>query len=69
MENGDDPEFNNKHSEELVECHVRIEGEAVTRGVTQRDLALWTHMVALELEETKLAGKAGTYQGSGPLLG
>jgi len=40
---------------------VRIEGEAVARGVTQRELALWIHMVALELGKTKLAGEAGTY--------
>ena len=61
MENSDDPDFNNTHSEELFEYYVRIEGEALTRGVTQRELAIWIHMVALELGETKLAGEAGTY--------
>ena len=61
MENGDDPDFNNKHSDELFECYVRIEGETVTRSVTQRELSLWIHMVALEVGKTKLAGEAGTY--------
>ena len=40
---------------------MRIEGDAATRGVTQRELALWIHMVALEIGKTKLAGEAGTY--------
>ena len=61
MENGDDPDFNNTHDEEPFEYYVRIEGEAVMRGVTQRELALWIHMVALELRKTKLAGEARTY--------
>ena len=54
MEDFGDPDFNNTHGEELFECFVRIEGEAVTRGATQRGLALWIHMVALELGKTKL---------------
>ena len=58
---GGDPDFNNIHGEALLEYYVRIEGEAVTRNITQRELALWTHMVALELGEMKLAGEAGTY--------
>ena len=61
MENGGDPDFNNKHGEELIEHNVRIEGEAVTRGVTQRELALWMHMAALELGKPKVAGEAGPY--------
>ena len=61
MEDANDPDFNNTHGEELFEYYVRIEGEAVTRGVTRRELALWIHMVALELGKTKLAGEAGTY--------
>ena len=67
MKDGNDPDFNNTHSEELLEyyVYVRIEGEAVTRarGVTQslRGLVLWIHMVALELGKTKLAGEAGMY--------
>ena len=40
---------------------MRIEGEDVTRSVAQKELALWIHMVALELGKTKLAGEAGTY--------
>ena len=39
MENGNDPDFNNIHGEALFEYYVRIEGEAVTRSVTQRELA------------------------------
>ena len=66
MEIGNDPDFGNTHgdSEELFEYvvyYVRVEGEAVTRSVTQKELALWIHMVALELGKTKLAGEAGTY--------
>ena len=61
MEIGNDPDFNNTHGEALFGCYVRIEGEAVTRGVTQKELALWLHMVALELGKTKLAGEAGPY--------
>ena len=61
MEIGNDPDFNNTHGEALFEYYVRIEGEAVTRSVAQKELALWLHMVALELGKTKLAGKAGTY--------
>ena len=65
MKDGDDPDFNNKHGDELFEyyVHVRIsiKGEAVTRGVTQRELVLWIHIVALELGKTNLAGGAGTY--------
>ena len=33
---------------------MRTDGEAVARGVAQRGLALWIHMVALELGKTKL---------------
>ena len=33
----------------------------MTRSVAQKELALWIHMVALELGKTKLAGEAGTY--------
>ena len=33
----------------------------MTRGIAQRELALWMHMVARELGKTKLAGEAGTY--------
>ena len=33
----------------------------MTRHVAQRELALWIHMMALELGKTKLAGEAGTY--------
>ena len=33
----------------------------MTRSVAYRELALWLHMVALELGKTKLAGEAGTY--------
>ena len=40
---------------------MRIERETVTWGVTQRGLALWIRMVALELGKTKLAGEAGAY--------
>ena len=61
MEIGNDPDFGNTHGEELFEYYVRIEGEAVTRSVAQKELALWIHMVALELGKTKLAGEAGTY--------
>ena len=61
MEAGNDPEFGNMHGEALFEYYVRIEGEAVTRSVAQKELALWIHMVALELGKTKLAGEAGTY--------
>ena len=61
MEIGNDPDFNNTHGEALFEYYVRIEGEAVTRSVAQKELALWIHMVALELGKTKLAGEAGTY--------
>ena len=59
MEN--DPDFNNMHGEALFEYYVRIEGEVVTRNVTQRELALWMDMLALELGKTKLAREAGTY--------
>ena len=31
------------------------------QSVTQRELALWIHMVALELRKAKVAGEAGTY--------
>ena len=61
MEVGNDPEFGNTHGEALFEYYVRIEGEDVTRSVAQKELALWIHMVALELGKTKLAGEAGTY--------
>ena len=61
MEIGNDPDFGNTHGEALFEYYVRIEGEAVTRSVAQKELALWIHMVALELGKTKLAGEAGTY--------
>ena len=61
MENGNNPDFNNTHGEELFEYYVRIEGEAVARSVAQKELALWIHVVALELGKTKLAGEAGTY--------
>ena len=65
MEDGNYPDFNNTHGEELFEYYVRIEGEAVTWSVAQRELALWLHnanvMVALELRKTKLAGESGTY--------
>ena len=57
---GNDSDFNNTHGE-VFEYYVRIEGEAVTRSVAQRELALWLHMVALELGKTKHAGEAGTY--------
>ena len=60
-EGGNDPDLNNTHGEELFEYYVRIEGEAVTRGVTQRGLALWMRMVALDLGNTKLAGEASTH--------
>ena len=36
-------------------------GGVRTRNAAQRELALWIHMVALELGKTKLAGGAGTY--------
>ena len=43
-------------------CTVKnSSGEAVTRSVTQREMALWTRMAALELGKTKRAGEAGTY--------
>jgi hypothetical protein len=61
MEIGNDPDFGNTHGEALFEYYVRIEGEDVTRSVAQKELALWIHMVALELGKTKLAGEAGTY--------
>ena len=61
MEVGNDPDFGNTHGEALFEYYVRIEGEDVTRSVAQKELALWIHMVALELGKTKLAGEAGTY--------
>ena len=63
MEIGNDPDFGNTHGEELFEYYVRIEGEAVTRSVAKKELALWIRMVpvALELGKTKLAGEAGTY--------
>ena len=61
MEIGNDPDFGNTHGEGPFEYYVRIEGEAVTRSVAQKELALWIHMVALELGKTKLAGEAGMY--------
>ena len=61
--NGNDPDSNNAHGGhgELSEYYVRIEGEAVAWSATQRELPLWTHLVALELGKAKLAGEAGTY--------
>ena len=61
MENGNDLDFSNIHGEALSECRVRIEGKDAMWDVTQRELALWMHMAALELRKTKLAGEAGTY--------
>ena len=58
---GNDPDFNNTHGEALLKYYVRIEGEAVTRSIAQKELALWIRMVALELGQTKLDGEAGTY--------
>ena len=49
------------HGEAPFECHMPIEGEAVARNGAQGELALWTHMVALEVGETELTGEAGTY--------
>ena len=62
MEDGDDPDFNNIHGEAPSEYYVRVEGETVAQSAAQRELALWIHMVALELMKTKLkpAGEAGT---------
>ena len=57
MEDGNDPDSNNIHGEALLEYYVRIEGEAVIRHVTQRELALWIRMVALELRKKKLANR------------
>ena len=53
MEIGNDPDFNNTHGEELFEYYVRIEGEVVTRNATQRELALWMDMLALEENEAR----------------
>ena len=61
MEGGGDPDPNNTNGEAPFECHMPIEGEAVARNGAQRELSLWTHMVALELGKMKLAGEAGTY--------
>ena len=61
MEIGSDPDFGNMHGEGPFKCCVRIEGEAATQGVAQKELALWIYIAALELGKTKLAGEAGTY--------
>ena len=61
MEDGNDPDFINIHGQVLFGYYGRIEGEAVTRRITQRGLALWRHMVALELGNAKLTGEAGAY--------
>ena len=60
MEGGNDQGFNNIHGagEALFEHYVRM--RICTKG-RARELALWIHMAALELGETKLAGEAGTY--------
>ena len=60
MQGGCDPDFSRLHSGERFAYCVRIGGEAVAQSATQRGLALWMRMVALELGKTKAAGEAST---------
>ena len=61
MEISNDPDFGNTHREELFGSYMWIEREAVTQSIAQKELALWIHMVMLELRKMKLAGETGTY--------
>ena len=58
---GGDPDFENSHGAAPFECYLWIEVEDVAWGATQRELALWSGMAALELGKTKPTGEAETH--------